>query len=213
MLLCPDRPPPSPPSSSSSTHAYSTDDISYDLLPPPLSPSTTPPEDLSSQLFGPSHLSTILTHPLLLSNFADFLFSRDGEGLKTLIRYLDAKKALKALAYSNAIMDGEVAVRNEPLEKRQDQAFEALLEELTAYVTHSVVEVMSRNVTRRITAADGEEASSVAADGGLGECFCLTDPRREGNPIIFMSEGGWVWIRGVGRADGGKGLIESRNTE
>ena len=204
------------------------DEISYDLQAPPLPPGTAAAtgalaEQLALKVLGPAHLARILTTPRPLSLFADFLAGRGDSAIGTLVRYLDAKKALKALAYSNAIA-GALAVRNEALELRRDAAFAGLLEELAGYVTHSVVDVVSRLVARRITGAastgaghtsaanaananaslsgefcgtaDGEAGADgggdgvvPAADDGLGECFCLTDPRRPDNPIIFMSEG------------------------
>lgn len=217
--------------------------MSYDLQAPPLPPGTAAvtgalAEQLALEALGPAHLVRILTNPRQLSLFADYLAGRSytspgtspgsgDSGIETLVRYLDAKKALKALAYSNAIAGhAALAVRNEALEARRDAAFAALLEELAGYMTHSVIDVVSRLVSRRITgaastgAANANTANAVtasatasandeycgstdgdadaggdrggavpAADDGLGECFCLTDPRRSGNPIIFMSEG------------------------
>ena len=217
--------------------------MSYDLQAPPLPPGTAAvtnalAEQRALEVLGPAHLVRILRSPRQLSLFADYLAGRSctspgaspgsgGSGIETLVRYLDAKKALKALAYSNAIAGhAALAVRNEALEVRRDAAFAALLEELAGYVTHSVIDVVSRLVSRRITGAastgaanantanaaaasatasandeycgstDGDadaggdrDGTVPAADDGLGECFCLTDPRRPDNPIIFMSEG------------------------
>jgi hypothetical protein len=186
----------SPPSISSQllTHHSSDDEShSYDLLP--LSKATPPGfshDELQTKILGPRHLSRILKHPLLLSDFADFLACHSPAGLKTLVCYLDSLKALKALAYANAIvagLDGEkiAQVGSRELEERKDRAFENLSEELTGYVTSTIIQVVSHNVTERIT---GELRSELlVAEDGLGESFCLTDPRQEGNPIIFMSEG------------------------
>lgn len=182
------------PGSSEGSYSPSDESHSYDLLP--LSSVPTPgfsPEALGAKILGPGHLSTILSNPTLLSNFADFLTHSSPSGLNTLVQYLDSQKALKALAYANAIAGGleggavPADVRSKGLERCSDEAFEGLLEELAGYVTNTVVDVVSHNVTRRIT---GELRSDLAdAVDGLGESFCLTDPRRDGNPIIFMSEG------------------------
>ncbi|KAI5846107.1 hypothetical protein BZA05DRAFT_139370 [Tricharina praecox] len=181
------------PGSSEGSYSPSDESHSYDLLP--LSSVPTPgfsPEALGAKILGPGHLSTILSNPTLLSNFADFLTHSSPSGLNTLVQYLDSQKALKALAYANAIAGGleggavPADVRSKGLERCSDEAFEGLLEELAGYVTNTVVDVVSHNVTRRIT---GELRSDLAdAVDGLGESFCLTDPRRDGNPIIFMSE-------------------------
>ncbi|KAA8896147.1 hypothetical protein FN846DRAFT_285094 [Sphaerosporella brunnea] len=171
---------------------FDDDPHSYDLLP--LSTDASPDfsyDELQAKILGPSHLSKLLKHPLLLSNFADFLAAHSPDGLKTLICYLDSLKALKALAYVNAIaagIEGEAVpkLHSSDLKKCKDAAFEGLLEELTKYVTHTMIQVVSHNVTKRITGDLRREL--VDAVDGLGECFCLTDPRREDNPIILMSE-------------------------
>jgi len=182
------------PSSSGSSCSPSDDSHSYDLLPLSSLPTLGfSPEALGAKILGPGHLSTILTNPTLLSNFADYLISDSPGGLKILVQYLDSQKALKALAYANAIAsgleDGTVPadVRSKGLESCNDEAFEGLLEELTGYVTNTVIDVVSHNVTKKITGKLRSEL--VDSVDGLGESFCLTDPRRDGNPIIFMSEG------------------------
>jgi hypothetical protein len=194
-MLSVSPPSPLPPPRSPSSGHYSSDDDSqsYDLLPLSTVPSAGFSHDeLQAKILGPAHLSKILKHPFLLSNFADYLGAYSPAGLKTLICYLDSLKALKALAYVNAIaagLEGAVIseVHSKELEKRKDVAFENLLEELTGYVTNIMIQVVSHNVTKRITGDLRSEL--VDAVDGLGESFCLTDPRREGNPIIFMSEG------------------------
>ncbi|KAI5817131.1 hypothetical protein BZA77DRAFT_343798 [Pyronema omphalodes] len=174
--------------------SYSSDDDShsYDLLPL----STTPDVgfdhvELQEKILGRGHLEKILKDPIHLSNFADFLGANSPSGLRTLVLYLDSLKAIKALAYANAIASGldegiTIQIGSCDLVKRKDEAFEDLLEELTGYVTNKMVQVVSHNVANRIT---GDLRSELMdAVDGLGESFCLTDPRREGNPIIFMSE-------------------------
>lgn len=188
-----------PPSPTSMLLSSDNDDDSFDLLPLHPAASRTPDngvEELAQTLLGPQHLAAILSNPVHLAGFAEFLARRQGGGLKMLVYYLDATKAQKALGYANAIMAGldedgdEVQisiVTSKELERRCRKAFDALLTEMAAYVTATVVEVVSHNVARRIVGELRREL--VEAVDGLGECFCLTDPRREDNPIIFMSEG------------------------
>ena len=118
-----------------------------------------------------------------------------------LIYYLDALKALKAIAYANAIAESlepipgcEFSIStakqtvNEDLERKADQAFEAMVRhDLPAYITHIYIQTVSLSITRRISGtlpAHLQEASE-----GLAEVFCLTDPSRPDNPIVFASEG------------------------
>ena len=186
-----DAPPKSP-------GALDADDAhSYDLLP--LLPTARHPraadgpEALARRVFGEVHLRTILTNPVLLSNFADFLARRETDGIRILVYYLDTQKAIKALAYASAIISGLEdgatvgVVANANLEGRSAIAFSALLEEMAAYVTSRMVDVVSHNVVRKIT---GELRPELAeAVDGLGECFCLSDPHRRDNPLIFLSSG------------------------
>ncbi|KAI5778775.1 hypothetical protein EDC01DRAFT_756590 [Geopyxis carbonaria] len=175
---------------------------SYDLLAPTASTiQHTPSASIEAQterLMGRAHLKTILTRPALLAEFADFLMKRDGNGVKLLVYYLDAQKALKALAYANAIAAGleavpgmewsesgvESVIANE-VEERAERAFSALEEELAAYVTSVYISIITHNVTARITGTLRPQLR--AAVDGLGESFCLTDPSRPDNPIVFQS--------------------------
>lgn len=85
----------------------SDDPHSYDLLPSsdsPLSNSKLSLEDKLDIIFGPRHLRLLLNNPSYLSLFASFIKSqRPTESIHLLIFYLDTKKALRAIAYANAI--------------------------------------------------------------------------------------------------------------
>ncbi|KAK4918701.1 hypothetical protein LTR66_016852 [Elasticomyces elasticus] len=116
------------------------------------------------------------------------------------INYLDSLKALRALHYANAILEGldEVpglaftkekaeTITNAALIKRANDAFTYLVqEELPAFITYEYIQVVSASISARISgmlAPHLREASE-----GLAEVFCLTDPSRPDNPIVFASE-------------------------
>ena len=158
-------------------------------------------ETRSEQLFSTEHLQMIFSDPSLLSRFTAFLSSHRASSIPILVYYLDATKALKAISYSNAIAEALDPISgfdftsktargttNPDLEEKARQAFDALVrEDLPAYVTHTYVQTVSLSIQRRITGTlpiHLREASE-----GLAEVFCLTDPSRPDNPIVFASEG------------------------
>ena len=115
--------------------------------------------------------------------------------------YLDAIKALKAIAYANAVKEALAPIDgyeftsqpaestvNLTLEAKASKAFEALVnEDLPAYVTYIYINTVSISVTRRITGTLPPHLRE--ASEGLAEVFCLTDPSTSDNPILFASEG------------------------
>ena len=118
-----------------------------------------------------------------------------------LIYYLDALKALKAIAYANAIAEGldpidgldftsEFAIHtdNSSLKEKASKAFQTMADnDLPAYITHIYIQVVSLSITKRITGTLSPYLRE--ASEGLAEVFCLSDPSRPDNPIVFASEG------------------------
>lgn len=158
-------------------------------------------EKRSEQLFSTEHLKVIFNDPSLLLRFTAFLSSSRPTSIPILIYYLDSVKALKAIKYSNAIaealdpIDGfeftQNTVKNTAnaqLEEKSRLAFEAMVrEDLPAYITHTYIQTVSLSIQRRIT--DKLPSHLREASEGLAEVFCLTDPSRPDNPIVFASEG------------------------
>lgn len=118
-----------------------------------------------------------------------------------LIYYLDALKAVRAIQYANAVaealdpIDGheftETGARptlNAVLEDKAEQAFDVLVrDELPAFITHVYVQLVSVSIQKRVT---GNLPPMLRdASEGLAEVFCVSDPSRTDNPIIFASEG------------------------
>ena len=158
-------------------------------------------ETRSQQLMSREHLKTIFADPPTLLRFTAFLSTSRPQSVPILIYYLDALKALKAISYANAVAEAltplegyaftttpALATVNTILEDKANQAFDALVkEDLPAYVTYMYIQIVSLSITRRVT---GTLASHLReASEGLAEVFCLTDPSRPDNPIVFASEG------------------------
>lgn len=108
---------------------------------------------------------------------------------------------MKAISYSNAIaealepIDGfdfttgtAKTTLNEDLEQKSKQAFEKMVQEdLPAYVAQTYIQTVSVSIQKRITGTLPPHLRE--ASDGLAEVFCLTDPSRPDNPIVFASEG------------------------
>ena len=158
-------------------------------------------EARSEQLFSHEHLKVIFADPSLLLRFTAFLSTHRPQSVPILIYYLDALKALKAIKYANAIAEAlspipgheytanlAPASSNAGLEKKANQAFDALVrEDLPAYITQMYIQIVSLSISQRITGVLAPHLRE--ASEGLAEVFCLTDPSRPDNPIVFASEG------------------------
>lgn len=180
------------------------DPSSFDLLaPPPVGNEDTfsALEKQTQALFSRSHLQVIFADPRLLLKFTSFLGVHRPQSVPILVHYLDSLKSLRAIHYANAICEGLDPVEgleftqkpvkltiNTTLEDRAYRAFEVLVnEELPAFITHQYIQIVSASVTARITGALSPRLRE--ASDGLAEVFCLTDPSRPDNPIVFASEG------------------------
>lgn len=155
-------------------------------------------EKLSDLMFSSLHLQTILDNPASLLKFTSFLNTHRPQSLPTLIYYLDATKALKAIKYADAVASsleqvsqhnlGPISTQtsNEDLEDKAQRAFDVMAEnDLPPYVAFLFTLV----VKSKMMVSAQESESSIPDDTveGLNEIFCLTDPRREDNPIVFAS--------------------------
>jgi hypothetical protein len=175
---------------------------SYDLVSGPLKSDTRTfsLEQRSEQMFSREHLEEIFADPSTMLEFTSFLSSRRPDSMPLLIYYLDALKALKAIKYANAIAEALTPIddheftgtsvqstANVALENRTKEAFDALVrDELPAYIAHVFIQVVSLSIQRRVTGTLPSHLRE--ASEGLAEVFCLTDPSRPDNPIVFASE-------------------------
>ncbi|CAF9942739.1 MAG: hypothetical protein ALECFALPRED_009991 [Alectoria fallacina] len=158
-------------------------------------------EARSEQLFSRAHLEMMFANPSSLLRFTAFLSTYRPQSVPILIYYLDALKALKAIRYANAIAEALSPIpnydftaglanptTNHELENKSAAAFTVLThEDLPAFITHVYVQVVSQSISRRITGTLAPHLRE--ASEGLAEVFCLTDPSRPDNPIVFASEG------------------------
>lgn len=158
-------------------------------------------EARSELMFSTEHLKAIFADPSLLLRFTVFLNNHRQSSIPVLVYYLDTIKALKAISYANAIahsldpVDGIKFTHEAPkvtintaLEEKAQQAFDVLVKnDLPAYITHTYIQTVSLSITRRIIGTLPVHLRE--ASEGLAEVFCLTDPSRPDNPIVFASEG------------------------
>lgn len=178
------------------------DPRSFDLVAAPQEQATGvyAMEKRAELLLSSEHLRTIFEDPKLLLKFTGFLNSHRPSSIPILIYYLDALKAIRAIQYANAIAEAlepiqdfgftetsAPATKNSALQAKADQAFEILVrDDLPAYIAHTWIQVVSVSIQRRITGTLAPHLRE--ASEGLAEVFCLTDPSRSDNPIVFASE-------------------------
>lgn len=161
-------------------------------------------------MFSARHMVTILSSPRYLARFRDFLSDERPRSIPTLTYYLNACKALKAIQYANSLVRLSVDVptagvkQSSPigmvdspaLEKRVQDALIALTaEELPAFITATCINITSKVVEERVRGTLPDRFRGTA--DALAEVFCLTDPSRPDNPIIFASEGELVALRRI----------------
>lgn len=178
------------------------DPQSYELVAPTSNTSRSfDLETRSEQLFSREHLQAIFRDTPSLLRFTAFLSTSRPKSVPILIYYLDALKAMRAIQYANAVAEalepiaGQEFTEHPPrstlnavLEDKAQQAFDILVrDELPAFITHVFIQHVSISVQKRVT---GNLPPMLReASEGLAEVFCVSDPSRSDNPIIFASEG------------------------
>ena len=178
------------------------DPKSFELVAPSgAAPNMFSLERRSVQLFSREHLETIFSDPTLLMKFTSYLSQHRQRSIPLLVYHLEALKAIKAIHYANAVsealepVDGfdftehpVKATVNSELEDQAEQAFMSMVrEDLPAYIAHTWTQLVSVSIQKRITGTLAPHLRE--ASEGLAETFCLTDPSRPDNPIVFASEG------------------------
>lgn len=175
----------------------------FDLQPPPSTAHHTNIENLMQRLLSEEHLHFILGDHALFARFSSFLNHYRPNLVPTLIRYLEMRKAMKAIEYANAVVKKirwpshtDYCKFSKLKAASQDLRFEdyalrelALLcsEALPAFITAALIGAVSDCVAKDITGQGLPFMKDVV--GNLAEVFCLTDPSRHDNPIIYASEG------------------------
>lgn len=196
---------PNPWDGSDQFHPVQEAGCSYDLIVP-FDDSCEAPlhslERLADIMFSPEHMLSILNNPRYLARFREFLLEERPRSLELLTYYLNTRKALKAIEYANALVrcavdlppqtitvTGQVGESCNPaLQRRVHEALQALTdEELPAFITSRCIGITSRVVEERVRGTLPRKFQGTS--DALAEVFCLTDPSRRDNPIIFASEG------------------------
>ncbi|KAI0909443.1 hypothetical protein F4823DRAFT_427715 [Ustulina deusta] len=177
------------------------DPTSFDLVAPPeTSQAQYSVEAKSELLLSVEHLRVIFDDPKHMQKFTDFLYTLKPESVPLLNYYLNLVKALKAIGYSNAIIRELATINRAPsielpltetigrsLIGRADETFGLIAkEELPAYVAHVWTRIVNITIKQRIKNTLPPMLRDLSE--GLAEVFCLTDPSRDDNPIVFASE-------------------------
>ena len=178
---------------------HSDEPQNYDLKPPPPNSRVKNIDSLSEQLFSGDHLRIILKDPSFFLRFTAFLNRYKPNLAPTLVRYLEAQKAIKAIEYANALSEtikpspGEhnspcpAASVDPRFEARAKRSFDALATEaLPAFITNCLTKVVTEYMVREITGAGMPVMREMV--GGLAEVFCLADPSVKDCPIVYASE-------------------------
>ncbi|KAI1126781.1 hypothetical protein F5Y10DRAFT_204743 [Nemania abortiva] len=181
--------------------AEDIDPASFDLVAPPEAPEPQYSVEVKSELLlSVEHLKIIFDNPKHMQKFTDFLYTLKPESVPLLNYYLNLVKALKAINYADAIIRELASVNRTPsselpltetvsksLMGRADETFGVLAqEELPAYVTHVWTRIVNITIKQRITNTLPSNLRDLSE--GLAQVFCLTDPSRDDNPIVFASE-------------------------
>jgi hypothetical protein len=157
-------------------------------------------DEHAEQLLSREHLQAVFADRKTLLKFTGFLTSHRPQSIPVLVFYMDALKALRAIKYANSVSRALHPVsgldftstppqttQNDELQRKADQAFDLLVrEDLPSYVTWTWISIVSTSIQRRITGTLAPHLRE--ASEGLAEVFCLTDPSRKDNPIVFASE-------------------------
>ncbi|KAI1112619.1 hypothetical protein F5Y14DRAFT_254105 [Nemania sp. NC0429] len=181
--------------------AEEIDPASFDLVAPPQAPEPQfSVEEKSELLLSAEHLQVIFDDPKHMQKFTDFLYALRPDSVPRLNYYLGLVKALKAIRYADAIIKELVSIDKTPstelplaetisksLMSRADETFGVLArEELPAYVTHVWARMVNKTIKQRITNTLPPNLRDLSE--GLAGVFCLTDPSRDDNPMVFASE-------------------------
>lgn len=141
---------------------------SFDLAPPPQADREKPEkyslERRAFYMFSKTHLRIIFKDFRLLRKFTAFLVEYRPESVSLLVYHLDARKAVAALKYSNAVGDCLRPVdalpftraatprsTNEELKRKAEASFEILAnEDLPAWITAVWMRAVEVSIRRRI---------------------------------------------------------------
>lgn len=179
---------------------------SFDLIVPTRPVGVYSLERRSELLFSTDHLRVIFADPIFLNRFTNFVAMYRPTSSTALVNYaLEAVKAIRAMEWMNDIISKSLRPEgkpqhsfftgalpdltvNESLRRKAAAAMEAIArDELPAYVTHVWTDIVEVSMKRKITGSMPAHLRDMSE--GLAEVFCISDPSRPDNPIVFASEG------------------------
>lgn len=160
-----------------------------------------PLEKRSDLLFSRQHLEYIFADRELASKFGDFLRAYRPNAVPVLAYFIETLKALKALDYADGLIgslgqipngeltaDARGATAKRILNDKADRALDVLTKDaLPAFIAYIYVCIVDALLVERVTGKVEPDNNNIA--DGLAEVFCLSDPFRPDNPLIFASEG------------------------
>ncbi|KAL9115822.1 MAG: hypothetical protein Q9227_000190 [Pyrenula ochraceoflavens] len=158
-------------------------------------------EMLLDMLCSTEHMTSIFEEPSSLEDFAAYIRTARPQSLPLLTYYMDTSKAMKALDYANAIaktlqrLDKHDFSSQQPeqvtsldLSSKASAAFQELVRiDLPPYLTHKYCQAVESIMINKIIDNPNSPDPSIA--DGITEVFCLTDPTRDDNPVVFASRG------------------------
>ncbi|KAK4507193.1 hypothetical protein PRZ48_000928 [Zasmidium cellare] len=178
----------------------SDDQDSYNLKPPPppsVNQNQNGLEELATRFLSAEHLDVILADYALALRFTRFLDQYRPHHTDALKQYAQARKAIAAVEYANAIarqlqtQPGRrpiaAATLDQQFEARSKQTVESLVEEaLPAYLTHRLVSLVTDTLVKEITGNSAPIMHELIPS--LAEVYCISDPSMPDNPIVYASE-------------------------
>lgn len=201
----------------------SEDQDSYNLKPP-LPPTAYQKqnglEELAARFFSIDHLNVILQDHALALRFARFLDQYRPQHISALQQYAQARKAIAAVEYANAIAKQlqtlpvrpplAAATLDERFEASSKQTVQDLVEEaLPAYLTHRLVSLVTDTLVKEITGNSAPIMTDLIPS--LAEVYCITDPSMPDNPIVYASEGQTYFLRFCDVTDTGQSSTTPRS--
>ena len=154
-------------------------------------------EWLAGRLFSADHLNVILKDRILVERFARFLETYRPQHAFQLFRCLNARKAFAAIDHTvglapkllNATANPfAIAVADGNFENQIGKAMDDLISDaLPAFITEQLVNTVTECLVKTITGTITPLMQEMVL--GLGEIFCITDPKIPDNPVVYASEG------------------------
>lgn len=169
--------------------------------------SSEPLDYLTDLLFSEDHLRIILNDSSIFARFTVFLNHFRPHSVPVLVRYLEARKAVKAVEYANSLahlipqVPGDraslapcaAATVNPRFEQWCRTALDELASDiLPAYVTYNLTKVVRDCLVKETMGMQTPLMRSLV--DGLNDAFWVSDPNLEDCPIVYASDGEYFCV-------------------